>query len=190
MSIFKFVVSWQEDDSVQRDIEILSSQTYYELHTAIKTYFLLPEAMEASIFVSDDEWKAGKEISSIVEKNLRDAPSLSMKRTPLGALINEPHQKHLYVCDHVKSWIFQLELIKILPEKNLAALYPVQTRSEGISPTQLGVKLKEKDAIMDIVEKFDLTSNDGFGSEGEDEGMGSEDSNDDMTEDSNYTDDL
>ncbi len=187
MSLLKFIVSWQEDDSVVRDIEIISSQTFHELHTAIKLFFQLPEVMEGSFFVSDDKWSKGKEISSIVEKNLRDAPALSTKKTPLGALINEPHQKYLYVCTTDKNWIFQLELITINTTANTKVTYPLQTRSEGISPSQFGIKLNDKDAVLEIEEKYDLQSREGFGDEGEEDNAVIDE---DQTEDTNFTDDL
>lgn len=170
MSLIKFKVSWEEDDATYRNIEIVSNQTYYDLHTCIKFAFQLPETMEASFYLSNDKWTKEKEISSTVEKNLRDAPALSMKRTPLGALITEVDQKYIYECVHPKKWVFHLELTALRPMPDLMKNYPVCVKSEGISPSQFGVTGREKDAVVEIEEKYDLGSDeDGFGDEGEDE---------------------
>jgi len=176
MSLIKFRVSWSEDDSTFRDIEILSGQMYYDLHMIIKKELLMPADMEASFYVSDDAWKQGRQISSVVEKNLRDAVALSMKKTPIGALIVDPHQKFLYECDHPKAWVFYLELITLLPEPASIEMYPRCIKTEGISPTQLGIVPLVKDSVMEVEERYDLGSDEeGFGDEGEDETGSGED---------------
>ena len=168
MSLIKFRVSWSEDDSILRDIEILSGQTYYDLHTLIKKELLMPADMEASFYVSHDLVKKGRQISSTVEKNLRDAVALSMKKTPIGALIVDPHQKFLYECEHPKAWLFYLDLITLLPEPSKTDMFPRCTKSEGVSPSQLGIIPLEKDSVMEIEERYDLNSDrEGYGDEGE-----------------------
>ncbi len=186
MSLLKFNISWNEDNAIFRDMEVLTNQSFYDLHTCIKKNFQLPENMEASFFMTDDYWLKGKEISSIVEKNLRDAPALSMRKTPIGALMNDPHQKFLYECDHVKGWTFHLEVISLKEFLMDSDMFPRCTKSEGISPSQLGVNNKEKDVVMETLELYDLADGeDGYGDEGEDES-----SSDDDGGDENYTDDL
>lgn len=187
MSLLKFTIHWEEDTSICRHIEILSSQTYYELHTCLKTHFQLPEAMEASIFVSNNKWLKEKEVSSIVEKNLRDAPALSMKRTPLGALINDPHQRFIYECDHLKKWVFYLEIATLFPLPEDTSKYPRCTFTEGLSPSQFGTAMIEKENVVDVVEKYDLNKDeDGFGDEGEEENISEED----YGTDENFTEDI
>jgi hypothetical protein len=188
MSLLKFKVCWEEDDATYRSIEILSAQTFMELHTCIKTAFQLPADMEASIFVSNDRWTKEKEISSVVEKNLRDAPALSMKKTPIAALINDPHQKFVYECVHPKAWVFLIDLTTLSPIPTLQKDYPICVISEGISPSQFGSAKPEKDAVVDILELYDLDDKDGFGDEGEDEI--SNDAEEDTSHNDNFTDDL
>ncbi len=183
MSLIKFRVCWSDDDTTLRDIEILSGQTYYDLHTIIKKELLMPADMEASFFVSNDFIRKGKEISSTVEKNLRDAVALSMKKTPIGALIVDPHQKFIYECDHIKGWIFNIELITLLPEPIDTDPYPRCIKTEGISPTQLGIIPLVKDSVMEIEERYDLNANEeGFGDEGEEESSSDEESEESNTE--------
>lgn len=169
MSVIKFRISWEEDTAVQRDFEITSSHTFYELHTFIKQIFEIPLITESLIYVCNETWKHEVELSSVVEKNLRDAPSLSMKRTSIGALIKAPHQKFKYISLHEKRWAFILEIITLLPDVATKKTYPNCTRTEGISPSQIGINLTKKDSIMEIEEKYDLNSRDGYGDEGDDE---------------------
>ena len=184
MSLIKFRVSWSEDDSTFRDIEILSGQSYFDLHGLIKKELQLPADMEASFFVSDDLWRKGRQISSTVEKNLRDAVALSMKKTPIGALIVDPHQKFVYECEHVKAWIFYLDLITLLPEPIKTDVFPRCVKSEGISPSQLGVIPTEKDSVMEIEERYDLNKDEeGFGDEGEEDATAAEEGEEGGSED-------
>ena len=176
MSLIKFRVSWSEDDSTYRDIEILSGQSYDEFHQIIKKEWLMPSDMQASFYVSNDVWKKGQQISSIVEKNLRDAVALSTKRTPIAALIVDPHQKFLYECDHVKEWILHIDMITLLPEPAQVDLFPRCIKAEGISPTQLGIIPIVKDSVMEIEERYDLNSDEeGYGDEGEEDATAAED---------------
>lgn len=170
MSLLKLRCCWSEDDTTFRDIEILSGQLYEALHTILKKEWGLPADMQASFFVSDDLWRRGKEISSTVEKNIRDAEALSMKKTPIGALIVDPHQKFLYVCDHPKAFVFYIELLTLLQEPVNTDIFPRCTKVEGLSPALIGVIPTTKDSVLEVEERYDLNSDEeGFGDEGEGE---------------------
>ena len=67
MPIFKFRVSWQEDDNIQRDIEILSGQTFEDLHQSIIKSFLLNPAWHATFGVLNE---VGKRVYSIDDTKL------------------------------------------------------------------------------------------------------------------------
>lgn len=176
MSLIKFKISWDEDNATFRDVEVLTSQSFYDLHQCIKTNFQFAETMEASFFMTDDLVIKGKEISSTVEKNLRDAPALSMRKTPIGALMNDPHQRFIYECIHPKSWTLLLEVISLKEFKGEVNTFPRCTKSEGVSPSQFGILGKEKDAVAETLELYDLAGDaDGYGDEGEDEIISEED---------------
>jgi hypothetical protein len=175
MSIIKFRVSWNQDDSTFRDIEILSGQTFDDLHQCIKRELLMPADMESIIYVSDENWNKGRQISSRVEKNLRDAIALSMKKTPIGALIVDPHQKFIYECEHPKAWLFYIDLITLMEETAVTHVYPRCIKGEGVSPSQFGILPIKKDSVVEIEERYDLANDEeGFGDEGEDDNNSSE----------------
>ncbi len=187
MSLIKFKIYWDEDTDIFRDVEVLSAQSFHELHQCIKTHFQIAETIEGSFFVSDERWMKGKEISSVVEKNLRDAVALSMKKTPIGALMNDPYQKFVYVSSHEKGWHFNLEVITLKPDHPDTNLFPRCVKSEGLSPSQFGLGFNTKTGVMEVEEKYDLTSTDGYGDEGEDDVPN--DMEDEVADD-NFTDDL
>jgi hypothetical protein len=173
MAILRFRVFWEEDDQTYRDIEIQGSQTFMDLHQCIVKAFEFDGKHPASFFESNERWqRGGRELNSEVLANKKDAPALSMIKTPVSALISLPDQKFVYVYDLVKKWTFLLELINVNKEETYRRVYPFILRKEGIAPAQYGIKGVAVDKIMEIEEKYDLGADEmaeGFGDEGEGE---------------------
>ena len=173
MAILRFRVFWEEDDQTYRDIEIQGSQTFMDLHQCIVKAFEFDGKHPASFFESNERWqRSGRELNSEVLANKKDAPALSMIKTPVSALISLPDQKFVYVYDPVKKWTFLLDLINVNKEETYRRVYPFILRKEGIAPAQYGIKGVAVDKIMEIEEKYDLGADEmaeGFGDEGEGE---------------------
>jgi hypothetical protein len=170
MPLLRFRVYWEEDDQVYRDIEIQPGQTFLELHKAIIQAYEFDGKHAASFFESNDRWQRGREINSEVFVNKKDAPALSMMRTPVSALVSTPDTKFVYEYDPAKKWIFLVEFIGISKEESHKRTYPYVFRKEGIGPSQHGIKGIAGDKIMEVEEKYDLGADEmaeGFGSEGE-----------------------
>lgn len=161
MPLLKFNLKWDDDINVERDIEILHAHTFFDFHEIIKKTFVFPPKMEALIHVSDVTWRLGQAVSSSVEKNIRGAEALSMKKTPIGALLAEQNQKFVYKCEHKKKWGLNIELISMNPDPAEISSYPKCIREEGVSPATFGTPDKEKDPIAAITEKFDLDNIEG-----------------------------
>lgn len=160
MPLLKFNLRWEDDMNVLRDIEIINTQTFKEFHDSIKKSFAFPPTMEATMHVSDEFWRKGQAVSSMVEKNIRGAAELSMAKTPIGAFLNDQHQKFVYVTNHKKKWELQIELISMRPDPMDISEYPKCIREVGISPAQFGKNSVEKDAVVEIEEKYDLNDAD------------------------------
>lgn len=157
MPLLKFNLRWDDDINVERDIEILHTQTFADFHLIIKKHFVFPPTMEAVIYVCDDGWKKGQAVSSVVERNIRGAKELSMQRTPIGALLGEQNQKFVYTATHKKNWALTIELISMKPDPIEISTYPKCIREEGVSPATFGKKDDiGKDAVVEIEEKYDL----------------------------------
>ena len=178
MPLLRFRVYWEEDDQIYRDIEIRSNQTFLELHKAIVQSYEFDGKHTASFYESNDRWQRNREINSEVLVNKKDAPALSMMRTPVSALVAKPDQKFVYVYDPVKLWTFLVELIGVSKDEDPKRTYPFVLRKEGIAPAQYGVKGVAADKLMEVEEKYDLGAEEmaeGFGSEGEESSSPSED---------------
>jgi len=168
MPLLRFRVYWEDDDQIYRDIEIRSNQTFLDFHKAIIQAYEFDGKHSASFFESNDRWQRGRELDSEVLVNKKDAPALSMVRTPVSALVAKPDQKFIYVYDPVKHWTFLVELIGVTKEEDIKKTYPYVVRKEGIGPAQYGVKGVSPDKLMEVEEKYDLGADEmaeGFGSE-------------------------
>lgn len=129
MAVYKFRVTFDEQDDVFREIEIKSSQPLETLHHAILDAINFEGNVDASFYISDDFWRKGEEL-----KLKSNDGSRLMAKSKIVALIDDPHQKFVYVYDPKKTnWTLLVELIKILPDDPNKE-YPVCVKSEGIAP--------------------------------------------------------
>jgi hypothetical protein len=171
MPLLRFRVFWEEDDQTYRDIEIKPGQTFLEFHQVIMKAYEFDGKHPGSFYESNERWQLGREISSEVLVNKKDAPALSMTRTPVSALVTTPDQKFVYIYDPVKRWTFLVELISVSKEEDPKRTYPAIMRKEGIAPAQYGIKGVNPDKLMEVEEKYDLGAEEmaeGFGNVGED----------------------
>jgi len=171
MAILRFRIYWEEDDQTYRDIELQGNQTFMDFHKGIMAAYEFDGKHPASFYESNDKWARGRELNSEVLVNKKDAPALSMVKTPVSALITIPDQKFVYIYDPSKKWTFLVELIGVNKEETPRRVYPFVLRKEGIAPAQYGIKGVNPDKIMEIEEKYDLGAEEmaeGFGSVDED----------------------
>ena len=172
MAILRFRIFWEEDDLTYRDIEIQGHQTFLDFHNCILKAYEFDGKHPGSFYESNDKWIYGREISSEVLVNKKDAPALSMAKTPVSALVTLPDQKFVYVYDPVKKWTFLVELTSVSKDETYKRVYPFVLRKEGVAPAQYGIKGVNPDKLMEIEEKYDLGAEEmaeGFGDEGEGE---------------------
>ena len=168
MTILKFRIYFEDDDSIYRDIAIRHTQSFRDLHDIILRSYEFDNKHAATFFRSNDHWQRGREITlEKYDKSYRAEP-LIMAETTVGSEIRDPNQKFVYVYDFVKNWSFLVELIAVLKEDNGKITYPSIIRSEGIAPSQYGTKSLLGDRFVDVEEKYDLAQGEeGFGEEGE-----------------------
>lgn len=177
MPLLRFRVYWEEDDQIYRDIELLTGQTLLQFHEAINKAFEFDGKHAASFFESNDRWERGRAFSSEVLTNKKDAPALSMVKTPVSALVSDPGQKFVYDYDPAKNWTFLVELIGVSRDDNPKKTYPLMVRKEGLGPAQYGVKGLGGEKMVEVEEAYDLGAEEmaeGFGSEGDEGGGGTE----------------
>jgi hypothetical protein len=130
--IYRFKVTFEDHEEIYREIDIRPSQTFEELHVSIQKAIGFDNAHNAAFYVSDDYWRKGTEI---ILKNESTQEKKLMSKSKLGAFIDDPHQKFLYVFDFKAGWNFYVELIKIL-DADSKIVYPKISKSAGAAPNQ------------------------------------------------------
>ncbi len=146
MSVYRFKVWFEDYEEVYRELEIKSTQTFEELHFIILQSVGFDTLHNASFFISDDYWRKGDEIiykqveeeDSKKKKKEDEAPKKLMGNCKMASLIDDPHQKFLYIYDHSALWTFMVELVKILPD-DATIKYPRIAKKVDDAPKQYNV---------------------------------------------------
>lgn len=159
--VYRFRVTHEDHEDVYRDIEIKSSQSFLDLHTAIQQAIGFDNSKSATFYTSDDYWRKEDEISienasgEKIKKIKKEEPK---RKKTIADQVNDPHQKFIYVFDPEVEWMFLIELIKIIPE-NKTSLYPQCIKSVGTAPKQYKITTppppvpEEEDVILPKMEK-------------------------------------
>jgi len=159
--IYRFRVTFEDYDEVYREIDIKSSQSFEDFHSVILSSVGFEDNCGASFFISDDMWRKGDEIALTppienTDKRSRQkvaAPKYIMSKCKMAALIDDPHQKFIYIQDPASPWVFMVELIKIVPD-DAKVKYPKCSKSVGTAPKKGKVPLVAPD-ILDDLEEID-----------------------------------
>ncbi|MBS1495613.1 MAG: hypothetical protein JSU03_10880 [Bacteroidetes bacterium] len=170
MAVLKFRTYWEEDESIYRDVAIIHTQTFFDLHNAILKSFEFDNKHKATFYRSNDTWKRGREISLEKYDKEYKAEPLIMAEVSIGSEIKDPNQKFIYEYDFNKNWHFMVELIQVDKDVNKKLSYPVCVRVEGLSPSQYGTKGLVDKRLAEMEEKYDLQPdalNEGYGQEGD-----------------------
>lgn len=144
MAVYRFRITFEDNEEVVREIDILGKQSYEEFHRAIQEAISFDNQKEASFFMSDDYWRKGQEIAlKVVESDDDDddfprnkkKPAKLMSKCRVAEFIDDPHQRIIYVYDPAVRWTLLIELAKIV-EDDPKANYPKCSRSVGAAPKQ------------------------------------------------------
>ena len=151
MAIYRFKVTFEDDDEVYREIDIKSAHTFEDLHNVIQVSINFDNSKGASFYLSDDLWRKGEEF--VLNKDKRKDKKL-MSKGKLLTYIEDPHQKFIYVFDYDTPWEFYVELIKI-PDEDKKINYPKCTKSVGTAPKQYLVIVPPSDEEIEADEEDD-----------------------------------
>jgi hypothetical protein len=136
MAVYRFKVSFEEHDDIVREIDVLSEQTFEDLHRAIRESVQFMEDRDASFYLSNDRWSKGQEIATGERPGHNGSLAILMKDAVLREFINDPHQKIYYVFDYAAQWTFHIELVRILGAPDPVRSYPACVKSAGEAPKQ------------------------------------------------------
>ena len=98
MAVYRFKVILEDHEDIWREIEILSGQVFEKFHDCIQTAFKFDSKHAASFFLSDDQWRKGREITlreadlPLEETDIKAGvlPKKLMRDIKLAAGINHP----------------------------------------------------------------------------------------------------
>ncbi|GHT24172.1 hypothetical protein AGMMS4957_16770 [Bacteroidia bacterium] len=133
--IYRFILVSDEVDDFRRDITIDSDATFHTLHEAILDAVNYRQDQITSFFLCNDEWEKDTEITLIDMGSDFEKDLYIMDSTRLSELLEEEHQKMLYVFEPLTDRCFFMELKEIIPGKNQAK--PQVVKSEGKPPRQI-----------------------------------------------------
>ena len=134
MAIYRFKISFEDYDEVEREIDIKSTQTFEDLHRALHRSTGYPTEVSSSFYVSNDYWYKGQEISFLPsEKKIEQGVSF-MDKSKLSSFIDDPHQKFYYTYNFERPFDFHVQLIKIILDEENGKEYPNTFRSIGEAP--------------------------------------------------------
>ena len=134
MAIYRFKISFEDYDEVEREIDIKSTQTFEDLHRALHRSTGYPAEVSSSFYVSNDFWNKGQEIAFLPsEKKIEQGVSL-MDKSKLSSFIDDPHQKFYYTYNFERPFDFHVQLIKIILDEENGKEYPNTFRSIGEAP--------------------------------------------------------
>ena len=176
--LFKFLIISDEIDDFKREIDIDAEATFLDLHNAIVESVGYEKGQMSSFFICEDDWTKQTEVTLIEMDMSSETDNYIMEDTRLEELLEDEHQKLLYVFDYMTERAFFMELHEIIPNKSLSKA--VCRVSEGIAPQQtisfddIDVKAVNTDIGEDFygdseydLDEIDKDGFDGFGEVGD-----------------------
>ncbi len=156
MIVFRFGITFENNDLFLREVELLANQTFEDLHYYIVNELKLDSNKEASFFLCDHKFRKQQEITLLdsTAKKLNEqldnedqdeAESgkrkkiLVMNEHKVSDQIDDPRQKLLYVYDFDKNFTFFIELLKLSPT-NSPGDFPRTVKQEGKIPREFRPK--------------------------------------------------
>ena len=151
--VYRFLLLSDEVDNFKREIQISSQATFLDFHKEILKSTGYDVNQLYSFFICGDDWNKHTEVTLIEMDTSSEEDCYIMDSTLLEDLIEEEHQKLLYVFDQLNERVFFIELREIITGKNLKE--PLCTKSAGKAPTQvLDFDMVTNDIISDLDENF------------------------------------
>lgn len=134
--VLKFRLISDEQDDFIRDFEVLSSQTFFQLHMAIQENLHFDKSQIASFFICNRDWGKEQEITLFELSDEESAKVITMDNATVGEHIQHVHDKMIYVFDVFNERIFFIDLVqKSIPDSSKH--YPCCCFEKGNAPQQL-----------------------------------------------------
>ena len=168
MHTYRFNISIEDNDDFYFEIDILPTHTFLDFHNIIQSVLQFSGTELASFYMSNALWKKKTEIT-LMDMNLDEGADfyedydenkpkkkkvLLMSETKLAKIIEDPHQRFIYVYDFLTPLTLYIELMKIIDE-NKKGKYPLCSKIVGDLPTKKA-NITLKNALLDIENVDDI----------------------------------
>ncbi|MFT4522877.1 MAG: hypothetical protein ACI8ZN_001829 [Bacteroidia bacterium] len=150
MIIYRFKITFEDVDEVERIIEVRASQSFADLYKGIVESIKFNPDVTASFYISGDNWRKGKEITNADKEGVTQ-----MAECKLNTQVNDPHQKILLITHDEMEWSFRIQLFKI-QKSDVDMSFPVCIKSIGVAPKQtkivtIGLATNEFEELVDDI---------------------------------------
>ena len=115
--VFRFLILSDEVDDFKREIKIDSEATFLDLHNAIMDSVGYTKDQMCSFFICDDDWSKNTEITLVEMDTTSEVDNYIMEDTRLEELLEDEHQKLLFVFDYMTERAFSWNSAKSSPVK-------------------------------------------------------------------------
>jgi len=151
MLVYRFKITFENNDEFLREIELDTNQTFLDFYNILVENILLDRQVQSAFFLSDHKYRKKQGIyhpDSVTQmkgeatkqkQNPIDAPILLMDNCVISDYVDDPHQKFLFIYDLAVDWNFYIELMRI-PQGDEKLDYPRVVRSIGKTPVELTKK--------------------------------------------------
>lgn len=181
--VYKFLFISDEDTDFMREISIDAEATFFDLHNAILDAVKYDKDAMTSFFICNENWEKEQEITLVEMDTSADVDNYVMDQTSLEELLQDEHQKILYVFDYISDRAFFMELKEIIPGQHLATA--LCTAQIGEAPEQY--KLEDIESLTTTVKKdTELFDENFYG----DQGFDMDELDSDSFSDMNFDDDF
>lgn len=133
--IFRFLLLSDEVDDFKREIKIDSEASFLDLHNAILDSVGYTKDQMCSFFICEDDWTKKTEITLVEMDTSSEVDNYVMEDTRLEELLEDEHQKLMFVFDYMTERAFFMELREIVPGQDLDE--PICSKSVGQAPAQM-----------------------------------------------------
>ena len=112
--IFRFLILSDEVDDFKREIKIDSEATFLDLYNIIMDSVGYTKDQMCSFFICDEDWSKKTEITLVEMDTSSEVDNYIMKDTVLDQLLEDEHQKLLFVFDYLTERAFFMYIVTII----------------------------------------------------------------------------
>lgn len=134
--VYKFRIITDENDKFSMDIEIKSTQTFFDFHTAIQDEAEWDNSQLASFFLCNNLGEKGQEFSLLDMSDGENNDTLVMEKAIIGEHVKNVKENLIYVFDFFNERFFLIELVEIKVEA-ANKFYPLCSNFVGDIPPQI-----------------------------------------------------